>query len=107
MYTRIVECQVKTGKKDEFTNKLHNEVLPILRQQPGFVDLVSLLSEKNSERMISISFWNSKDEAERYQREHYKGIVEILKPLIKRDPTVETYTVDTSTTHHIAAGKAA
>jgi quinol monooxygenase YgiN len=107
MFTRIVECHVKPERKDEFNNKLRNDMLPILQKQPGFVDLIGLVSERDPERIVSVSFWKNKEDAERYQREHYNRIVEMLKPHLKRDPTVDTFTVETSTTHRIAAGKAA
>lgn len=107
MFTRIVECHVKPGKKDEFSNKLRNEVLPILQKQPGFVDVIGLASEKDSERMVSISFWKTKEDAERYHREHFNQVKDLILPLIKREPSVETFNVETSTTHRIAAGKAA
>jgi quinol monooxygenase YgiN len=107
MFTRIVECHVKPEKREEFTNKLRNDVLPILQKQPGFVDLIGLSSEDDRERIVSVSFWNTKEDAERYHKEHYTRIVEMLKPTLRRDPTVETFNVDTSTTHRIAAGKAA
>jgi heme-degrading monooxygenase HmoA len=107
MYTRIVECNVKPEKKEEFSNKLRNEVLPILQKQPGFVDLIELASEHDRERLVAISFWNTKDDAERYQRENYGRIVELIRPLVKRDPTVDTFTVATSTSHRIAASRAA
>ena len=45
MFTRIVECHVKPERKDDFENKLRNEVLPILQKQPGFVDLIALEPE--------------------------------------------------------------
>ena len=38
MFTRIVECYVKREKKQEFTDKLQQVVLPILHSQAGFVD---------------------------------------------------------------------
>ncbi len=107
MFTRIVECNVKPEKRDEFSNKLRNDVLPILQKQPGFVDLIGLVHETDRERIVSVSFWNSKEDAERYHREHYNRILDMLKPMLKKDPKVEHFTVDTSTTHRIAAGKAA
>jgi quinol monooxygenase YgiN len=106
-FTRFVECHVKPDKKDDFTHKLGNDVLPILQKQPGFVDLIGLVSENDSERIVSVSFWNSKQDADRYHREHYKRIAEMLKPSLKRDPVVDTFNVDTWTTQRIAAGKAA
>src|SRR6266404_5861042 len=80
MFTRFVECQVKPDQKDDFTDKLRNDVLPILQKQPGFVDLISLVSDNDPERIISVSFWNNKQDAERYHREHFKHISEMLKP---------------------------
>jgi quinol monooxygenase YgiN len=107
MFTRIVECQAKPEKREEFNNTLRGEILPILQKQPGFVDLVSLISEKDPERFLSVSFWKNKEDAERYHRENYSRIVEKLKPLLKKEPTIDTFSVDTSTSHRIAAGKAA
>ena len=107
MFTRIVECYVQPGKKDEFSNKLRNEVLPLLEKQPGFVDVIGLASEKDSEHMVSISFWKTREDAERYHREHFNQVRNLILPLITRDPTVETFNVETSTTDRIPAGKAA
>ena len=107
MFTRIVECHVKPEKKDEFNQKLRNDVLPILNRQPGFVDLISLVQDTDRERQLALSFWNTKEDAERYHREQYSRILEMIKPYLKKDPRVETFNVDTSTSHRIAAGKAA
>jgi heme-degrading monooxygenase HmoA len=107
MFTRIVECHVKPGKKQETTTKLNNEVLPILQKQPGFVDMIGLTHEHDPEKLVAISFWKSKDDAERYHTEQYNRITDILKPLLTDSPKVETYNVETSTTHRIAAGRAA
>ena len=103
MFTRIVECHVKPERKEEFENKLRNEVIPVLRKQPGFVDLIALQPEDGGERQLSISFWNNKQDAERYQREQYSRIVDAIKPLLRRDPQVQTYTVAHSTAHNVSA----
>ena len=44
MFTRIVECYVRKEKRQDFTSKMQNVVLPILQTQPGFVDLLALSS---------------------------------------------------------------
>ena len=98
MFTRFVECHVKPDKKDDFNNKLRNDVLAILQKQPGFVDLIGLVSESDPDRVVSVSFWNSKQDAERYHREQFSRIAEMLKPVLKREPTVDTFNVDTWTT---------
>jgi heme-degrading monooxygenase HmoA len=107
MFTRIVECTVKPDKRDEMTQRVRNEVLPLLQKQPGFVDEVSLSSEHDPERMVAISFWKTREDADRYQRETFSRVQEIVKPYLKGSIRVETYNVEDSTIHRIAAGKAA
>ena len=81
--------------------------MPILQKQPGFVDLISLVSDNDPERIVSVSFWNSKQDAERHHRENFNRISEIFKPVLKSDPVVDTVNVDMWTTRRSAAGKAA
>jgi quinol monooxygenase YgiN len=107
MFTRIVECYVKREKRQEFADEMQNHVLPILQSQPGFVDLLALTSEDEPDRMVSISLWKSRADAERYHREHFDGIIETVRPLLQDEPSVEFYNVQASTAHRIAAGKAA
>ena len=107
MFTRIVECTVKPEKRDEMTQRVRNEVLPLLQKQPGFVDELSLSSEHDPERMVAISFWKTREDAERYNRENFSRVQEIVKPYLKGSLRVETYNVEDSTIHRIAAGKAA
>jgi len=107
MFTRIVECYVKKEKKQDFTEKMQNAVLPILQSQPGFVDLLALSSEDEPERVASISLWRSRADAERYHRAHYDEIVDSLRPMLRDEPSIEFYNVEASIAHHIAAVKAA
>ncbi len=107
MFTRIVECHVRPETRDEVENRIRNEVLSVLQKQPGFVDLIALESEDKAERLVAISFWNTKHDAERYHREHYPQVAEILKPYLTSDPRVETFHVGHSTAHRISADEAA
>ena len=107
MFTRIVECHAKKGKTEEVTKKVRNEVLPILQKEPGFIDLVALRDNKDDERIVCLSFWNSKENAEIYHREHYHTIVQMLRSELQTTPGIETLQVEISTAHRIAVGKAA
>lgn len=107
MFTRTVEVTAKSGKARELTNTINEKVLPILKKQKGFVDETVLVSDTEDNRVLSLSFWNSKEDAERYQREQYPGIHEMIRHLLEVEPVVRTFNVDSSTTHRIAAGKAA
>ena len=107
MYTRVVELNTKSGKASELTTIINNKVLPILKKQAGFVDETVLVSDTEPSRGLAISFWNTKQDAERYHQEQYPAIHEMIRPLLDADPVVRTFNVDTSTTHKIAATKAA
>jgi quinol monooxygenase YgiN len=107
MFSRIVECYVKSEKRQEFVEAMQNLVLPILQSQPGFVDVLSLSSEDEPERTVAISLWKSRADADRYHREHFDHIMNTVRPLLRDEPSVEFYNVEASTAHRIATGKAA
>ena len=107
MFARIVESTVKADKRDEMQQRLRTEVLALLQKQPGFVDEVSLVSDHDPEHMVAISFWKTREDAERHHRENFSRIQDMVKPYLKGPIKVETYNVEESTIHRIAAGKAA
>ena len=107
MYTSVVELTTKPGKAREVSETINDKVLPILKKQAGFVDEAVLVSDTESTRILGLSFWNKREDAERYHQEQYPKINEILKPLLETEPVIRTFDVHTSTTHRITAGKAA
>lgn len=107
MYTRVVELTTKPGKAREVSETINDKVLPILKKQAGFVDEAVLVSDTESTRVLGLSFWNRREDAERYHQEQYPKINEMLKPLLETEPVIRTFDVHTSTTHRITAGKAA
>ena len=107
MFTRVVELTSKSGKAKELSNIINEKVVPILKKQTGFVDETVLVSDSESTRVLGLSFWNSKEDAERYHREQYPKINEMLSHLLDTAPVIRTFDVHTSTTHRVAAGKAA
>ncbi len=107
MFTRVVEITTKSGKAHEVANTIHDKVLPILKKQTGFLDELVLNSDTESNQILALSFWNTREDAERYDREQYPKINEMLSQHLATAPVVRTYNVHTSTTHKIAAGKAA
>ena len=107
MFTRTVEVTTKSGKARELATIINDKVLPILKKQAGFVDETLLVSDVESNRILALSFWNSKEDAERYQQEQYPAIHEMVRHLLEAEPVVRTFNVDSSTTHRIVVGKAA
>lgn len=107
MFTRIVEVTAKSGKARELTTIINDKVVPILKNQLGFVDENVLVSDAEPDHVLAQSFWNTKEDAERYNREQYPAIHEMIRHLLETEPAIRTFNVDSSTTHRIAATKAA
>ncbi|MGD8867009.1 MAG: hypothetical protein PVI01_05255 [Gemmatimonadales bacterium] len=93
-FARTVHFRIKDGKKDEFSRLFENEVLPILRNQDGFREEVTLVSP---ERCMGISLWNSDRSASSYHESAYPQVLQTLNPVIEGTPKVETYEVALNT----------
>jgi heme-degrading monooxygenase HmoA len=107
MFTRVVELTTKPGKNKQLSDTINDKVLPILKKQKGFVDETVLVSDKEDNRVLSLSFWNTRENAEEYHRAQYEKVHEMVRNLLDAEPVIRTFDVHTSTTHRIAAGKAA
>ena len=71
------------------------------------MDEIVLVSDPDSNRVLALGFWKTREDAERYQRGQYKSVRETLQSLVEAEPVVRTFDVHTSTGHKITAGKAA
>ena len=101
MFARILQFEMKLERKVEFTKVFKNEILPILKKQAGFLEVLPLFPEMLDDRkMVNISFWTTKLDAERYEKEWYHKIYDLLKPYLTSPVTVKYYTVDTTLCEH-------
>jgi heme-degrading monooxygenase HmoA len=107
MFTRVVEIASKPGKAAELTKAVEEKVIPFLKTQPGFLDEITMFSDMNPNLMLAISFWKTKDDAERYHQEQYKLVTQALDTVLESAPTIHTFFVANSTLHNIASTKAA
>ena len=105
MFVRVVEVKTKPGKAREVCNTLHEKILSTLKAQPGFVDEVVLVSD--AEGILALSFWNTKEDAERYSRQDYGTVSDLIQHLVHNKPRIHAYNVETSTCHKISRGQAA
>ncbi len=108
MLARVIEVGIKDGKKQEVVNILQNELIPVLQKQPGFVSFETLVRESDPNVCISYTQWQSKDYADNcYAMPAYTTIINKLRPLLANEVKPVFYSVEISTTHRIAVGKAA
>jgi heme-degrading monooxygenase HmoA len=107
MFTRVVEITSNSGKARELCNTIDDKVLPILKKQAGFVDETVLVSDTEPNRILALSFWNTREDAQRYEREQFDTVQKTVQHLLETAPVVQTFDVHTSTAHKVAAEKAA
>jgi len=81
---------------------MENEIIPLLRKQKGFRDEITLVAGERREA-IAISFWETKENAEAYNRTAYPEILKTLANVVDGTPKVETFELSNSTFHKIAA----
>jgi heme-degrading monooxygenase HmoA len=107
MFTRVVELSSKSGKARELCNTIDDKVLPILKRQAGFVDEIVIVSDTEPDRILALSFWNTREDAQRYEREQFDAVQKTVQHLMDAAPVVQTFNVRTSTAHKLATEKAA
>jgi heme-degrading monooxygenase HmoA len=101
MFARNVAISLKPNALTEFTQKLENEVVPVLRKQHGFRDEIILLSQDNI-HVHAISLWDSREAAEAYDKAAYPQVLKSLETLVAGSPKVRVSTVLQSTVYMVA-----
>jgi heme-degrading monooxygenase HmoA len=107
MYTRVVELTSKSGKTRELCNTIDEKVLSILKRQAGFVDETVIVSDTEPDHVLALSFWHTREDAQRYEREQFDTVQKTVQHLLETAPVVRTFDVHTSTAHRVTAEKAA
>ncbi|MGA8273864.1 MAG: hypothetical protein WB919_20035 [Candidatus Sulfotelmatobacter sp.] len=101
MFARKVAALLKPNSLPEFTNLMESEILPWLRKQEGFLDLI-ILAVPGGDEVATVSFWDRQADAEAYQESVYPEVVEILDRLLDSVPYVKTFDVVSSTLQRVA-----
>ena len=107
MFARVLEFVPKMEKKEEFLRVVKDEVLPILKKQAGFLELLPFVPENKDEKMITITLWTEKIFLERYEQEWFPKVEEILKPYLKTPIVFKPYVVETTLCEHFVHALAA
>ena len=102
MFTRNVTMKLKANSAKEFTQLTENEIIPLLRKQKGFCDEITFVAEDRSEA-LAISLWDTKENAEAYNRTGYPEVLKTLSKVVEGTPRVENFELSNSTFHKVAA----
>jgi hypothetical protein len=96
MFARKVAARLKPNTLPEFTNLMEQQIIPWLRTQEGFLDLI-ILAVPGSTEVATISFWDRQSSAEAYHKNIYPDAVAILAKLLDSTPYVKTFDVVSTT----------
>ncbi|PYP89356.1 MAG: hypothetical protein DMF61_03870 [Blastocatellia bacterium AA13] len=102
MFIGNVTLKLKANTAPEFNSLIENEILPMLRKQQGFRDEVTLVAPERSEAIL-ITFFESKENLETYNRTAYPELLKIVAKVVDGTPKTETFELFTSTLHKLAA----
>jgi heme-degrading monooxygenase HmoA len=100
MFARKVAVRLKPDALKKFTSLMDGEIVPWLRTQPGFLDLIILAAPDDSE-VATLSFWDEEHNAQAYNSSGYPKALKILEELLDAQPYVKTFNVVSSTLQEV------
>jgi hypothetical protein len=96
MFARKVAARLQPNSIKEFTNLIEGQILPWLRTQEGFLDLLTLIAPDGIE-VATISFWDHQGNALAFNASGYPEALTILEELLDGTPYVKLFEVVGST----------
>ncbi len=96
MFARKVSVRLKPNSLRKFATLMEREILPWLRNQQGFLGLITLALPDGCE-VSSISFWDQEGNAQSFNASGYPQVLEVLEEILDGIPYVKTFEVISST----------
>lgn len=92
MYASMIMGQTQRGQMGEFLTVCRDTILPALRQEPGFRNVV-LLTEPTTDKFIVMGLWESEREARVSEASVCRQWFPMVGHLLTGQPAVEGYHV--------------
>jgi hypothetical protein len=105
MFVRKVSMRLKADSAAEFTRKMEDEIIPLLRKQQGFLNEMTLIGQTGKE-VYAYSFWESSADAEKYDKTGFAQVTGLLSGVIEGALRIHTYMVANSTFQKMAVAVA-
>ncbi len=102
MYARMVTGKFKPEKLNFVTQTLERDVIPLLRKQHGFRDEISFF-DNDLKEINAISFWDSKQDLEKYERDVYPQVHQKMADAFVAQPKTHEFEVSNATWYQIHA----
>ena len=102
MFARHITWKIKPNSSAEFNRIVDNEIIPLLFKHKGFREQMYFVAPERLEA-VSVSLWDSKEDAEAYNRTAYPEVLRLLSAVSEGPPTVKTFEIASSTAQKAAA----
>jgi heme-degrading monooxygenase HmoA len=96
MFARKVAARLKPDSLAEFTHLVEYEILPWLRRQEGFLDLI-VLAAPHGREVATVSFWDREENEAAFGSAGFPEVLHTLGDLLDGAPYVKTFDVVSST----------
>src|SRR5207244_12793204 len=104
MFARNVALRLRPNTLNEFTQIFDSQVIPVLRKQPGFKDVITFAMAGGT-AVVAISLWETKEHAEADSTAGDRLLHKSLERLLDGHPKVRVADIVTSQVHKVADGK--
>ena len=101
MFARQLTLQLKPHVGKEFTTALEKDMMPILRQQKGFLDELLLVTPSENEAVL-VSMWETREHAEAYHHRVYPDVARLMTRFLLEPPMLKTFNVEYVTFRKLA-----
>jgi len=97
MFARLTTIEVDPKKSSEMSKLFNAEIVPVVRDQKGLIDIMLLEAADGSGEFISMTTWKSREDADTYEKSGtYRQLVDRLKSHYTAKPTLKVYNVQES-----------
>lgn len=108
MFARIVQITAKPFQGPNLSEHTRDRTINVLKQQPGFMDMLVVKSDTDPNQFVGISLWKSKEEAEKFlASQQWQQLLQEFRPLVQGEPIIRTFNVEASTMHNVGITRVA
>lgn len=105
MFSHIIELTAGPGQTQALIDVIINRAVPeIIQFSEGFVDEIVLASYSDPARVLAISFWNSKADADAFFESGFSQVSALTAPFLAAKPGRQEFTIGASTNAKIVTG---
>lgn len=93
MHSRNINFKLRSKRIAEFSRILEEEVIPLLKRERGFDEVISFIAPDRNEA-VAISLWDKKEDAEAHNQNTYPEILRAVASVIEGAPEVQIFEVE-------------